>query len=129
MIAPRWLRNRTQPIFVDDVLAYLAEAAELDRDGEVQIGGPDVLTYAELLDLMASVLGVRRRPQLPVPLLSAKLSAHWIGLVTPVDTGVAKPIVESLVTDTVVTDPLPARAFSVEPIGAREALSRAHSEE
>lgn len=129
MIAPAWLRNRTQPIAADDVLEYLAEAGEKHVDGEVQIGGPDVLTYAQLLDEMAAVLHVRRRPQLPVPLLSAKLSAHWIGLVTPVDTGVAKPIVESLVTDTVVTNRVPARAFDVDPIGTREALERANAAE
>jgi uncharacterized protein YbjT (DUF2867 family) len=131
MIAPRWLRNRTQPIAATDVLEYLAQAADLEaaEGREVQIGGPDVLTYAEVLDEMAEVLGVRRRPQLPVPLLSAKLSAHWIGLVTPVDTGVAQPIVESLVTDTVVTDRTGARLFDVDPISTREALDRAHAEE
>jgi uncharacterized protein YbjT (DUF2867 family) len=131
MIAPRWLRNRTQPIAASDVLEYLAQAADLEaaENREVQIGGPDVLTYAEVLDEMAEVLGVRRRPQLPVPLLSAKLSAHWIGLVTPVDTGVAQPIVESLVTDTVVVDRTGARLFDIDPISTREALSRAHEEE
>jgi uncharacterized protein YbjT (DUF2867 family) len=131
MIAPRWLRNRTQPIAATDVLEYLAQAADLPaaEGREVQIGGPDVLTYAQVLDEMAEVLGVRRRPQLPVPLLSAKLSAHWIGLVTPVDTGVAQPIVESLVTDTVVTDLTGARLFDVEPISTREALRRAHEDE
>lgn len=131
MIAPRWLRNRTQPIAATDVLEYLAQGAELPaaEGREVQIGGPDVLTYAQVLDEMAEVLGVRRRPQLPVPLLSAKLSAHWIGLVTPVDTGVAKPIVESLVTDTVVTDLTGARLFDVDPMSIREALREAHEAE
>jgi uncharacterized protein YbjT (DUF2867 family) len=131
MIAPAWLRNRTQPIAADDVFEYLAQAAERPEttDREVQIGGPDVLTYSEVLDLMAAVLGVRRRPQLPVPLLSAKLSSLWIGFVTPVDTGVAQPIVESLVTDTVVVDRTGMRLFDVDPIGCAEALRRAHAEE
>ena len=125
MIAPSWLRNRTQPIAIDDVLEYLAQAAELpDADGlEVQIGGPDVLTYSELLSLMADVLGKRRRPQLPVPFLSPRLSSLWIGLVTPVDAGVARPLIESLASETIVTDPEPARRFDVQPIGCSRGAS------
>jgi uncharacterized protein YbjT (DUF2867 family) len=131
MIAPSWLRNRTQPIAVDDVLEYLAQAAERpDAAGrEIQIGGPDVMTYAELLDLMADVLGKRRRPKVPVPLLTPYLSSLWIGLVTPVDAGVAKPLVESLASETVVTDTEPAKLFDVEPVGAIEALRAARAEE
>jgi uncharacterized protein YbjT (DUF2867 family) len=131
MIAPAWLRNRTQPIAIDDVLEYLAQAAEKpDADGrEVQIGGPDVLTYSELLGLMADVLGKRRRPQIPVPLLTPRLSSLWIGLVTPVDAGVAQPLVESLASETIVTDPQPASMFDVRPIGSLEALRLARAEE
>ena len=127
MIAPAWLRNRTQPIAIEDVLAYLAQAAERPETAgrEVQIGGPDVLTYAELLRLMADVLGVRRRPMIPVPLLSPWLSSHWIGLVTPVDTGVARPLVESLAVETVVTDPSGQELFDVQPTPALEALRAA----
>ena len=92
MIAPAWLRNRTQPIDIDDVLAYLVQAAERPETAgrEIQIGGPDVVTYADLIAMMAEVLGLRRRPQLPVPLLTPRLSSLWIGLVTPVDAGVAR---------------------------------------
>jgi len=131
MIAPAWLRNRTQPIAIGDVLEYLMQASERpEADGrEVQIGGPDVLTYSEVLDLMAEVLGKRRRPKLPVPLLTPRLSSHWIGLVTPVDAGVARPLIESLASETTVTDPEPARLFDVEPMGCREALERALREE
>jgi uncharacterized protein YbjT (DUF2867 family) len=131
MIAPAWLRNRTQPIAIDDVLAYLVEAAERpEAEGrEVQIGGPDVLTYSEVLDLMADVLGRRRRPQVPVPLLTPRLSAIWIGLVTPVDAGVARPLIESLASETIVTDPEPAGLFGVEPMGCRDALRLAREDE
>lgn len=131
MIAPAWLRNRTQPIAIGDVLEYLAQAAErADAAGqEVQIGGPDVLTYSELLSLMAEVLGKRRRPQLPVPLLTPRLSSLWIGLVTPVDAGVARPLIESLASETIVTDPEPARLFDVQPMGCFEALRLARAEE
>ena len=130
MIAPAWLRNRTQPIAIGDVLEYLAQAAErADAGQEVQIGGPDVLTYSELLSLMAEVLGKRRRPQLPVPLLTPRLSSLWIGLVTPVDAGVARPLIESLASETIVTDPEPARLFDVQPMGCLEALRLARAEE
>ena len=131
MIAPAWLRNRTQPIAIQDVLEYLVQASERpEAEGrEIQIGGPDVLTYSEVLDLMAEVLGKRRRPQLPVPLLSPWLSSLWIGLVTPVDAGVARPLIESLASETTVTDPEPARLFDVDPMGCREALELAIEEE
>jgi len=131
MIAPAWLRNRTQPIAIDDVLEYLAQAAERPEAAgrEVQIGGPDVLTYSEVLGLMAEVLGKRRRPQVPVPFLTPGLSSLWIGLVTPVDAGVARPLIESLASETIVTDPGPAELFDVRPIGCVEALRRTHQEE
>jgi uncharacterized protein YbjT (DUF2867 family) len=125
MIAPAWLRNRTQPIAIDDVLEYLVQAAERPESTgkEIQIGGPDVVTYAELITMMADVLGVRRRPQLPVPLLSPRLSSLWIGLVTPVDVGVARPLVESLAMETVVTDRSGQALFEVRPTPIRDALA------
>jgi uncharacterized protein YbjT (DUF2867 family) len=127
MITPAWLRNRTQPIAIDDVLEYLVQAGERPETSgrEIQIGGPEVVTYADLLGLMADVLGVRKRPQLPVPLLTPRLSSLWIGLVTPVDTGVARPLVESLAVETIVTDPAGQELFDVEPLPALEALRRA----
>lgn len=127
MIAPSWLATRTQPIGIDDVLEYLAEApavpASIGR--EVQIGGPDVLSYGDMLDRMADVLGRRRRPRLPVPFLTPWLSSLWIGLVTPVDAAVARPLVEGLSTETVVTDPSGASLFDVEPVSFVETLRRA----
>src|SRR4051812_45158518 len=131
MIAPAWLRNRTQPIAIDDVLEYLVQAAERPEAAgrAIQIGGPDVMTYADLLDLMADVLGKRRRPKVPFPLLTPRLSSLWIGLVTPVDAGVARPLIESLASETVVTDPEPARLFDLTPMSSREALRLALEEE
>jgi uncharacterized protein YbjT (DUF2867 family) len=124
MITPAWLRNRTQPIDVDDVVDYLAKAPEVagSEGREVQVGGPDVLSYGDMLDLMAYALGRQPRPKLPVPLLTPKLSSLWIGLVTPVDADVARPLVEGLSTPTVVTDPSGARLFDVEPISIEQAL-------
>jgi uncharacterized protein YbjT (DUF2867 family) len=131
MIAPAWLKTETQPIAIDDVLSYMEQAPEVPSSAgrEVQIGGPDVLTYGEMLDRMADVLGRYHRPKVPVPFLTPQLSALWIGLVTPVDTGVARPLIEGLSTPTVVTDPSAAEEFEVDPVGFGEALQRAYAEE
>ncbi len=131
MIAPAWLRNRTQPIAVADLLEYLAQAGERPESAgrEIQIGGSDVVTYGDLLDMMADSLELRRRPRVPVPLITPKLSSLWIGLVTPVDSGVARPLIESLASETVVTDPAPASIFDVRPIDSAEALRLARADE
>jgi uncharacterized protein YbjT (DUF2867 family) len=131
MLAPKWLATTTQPIAIDDAVEYLAQAPEVEESAgrEVQIGGPDVLSYGEMLDEMARVLGKRPRPKLPVPVLSPRLSSMWIGLVTPVDAGVARPLVEGLSTRTVVTDRSGSEAFDVEPTPFREALRGAIAED
>jgi uncharacterized protein YbjT (DUF2867 family) len=127
MIGPAWLRNPTQPIGVDDVIAYLALAPEVDASSgrEIQIGGPDVLCYGDMLDLMADALQVRRRPRVPTPLITPWLSSLWIGLVTPVDAGVARPLIEGLSTATVVTDNEGAALFDLTPLPFMEALRAA----
>jgi uncharacterized protein YbjT (DUF2867 family) len=131
MIAPSWLRTDTQPIGIEDVVAYLAAApaVEASRGREVQIGGPDVLPYGEMLDRMAVAMGRRPRPKVPVPLITPWLSSLWLGLVTPVDTNVARPLVEGLRTATVVTDPSGAAPFGIEPMPFDETLRRALAEE
>ena len=131
MIGPAWLAKPTQPIGIDDVVAYLAAAPDVagSEGREIQIGGPDVLSYGEMLDLMADALGVRRRPRIPVPLITPWLSSLWIGLVTPVDPGVARPLVEGLSTPTVVTDSSGAELFDVRPIPFMDALRRALAED
>ena len=131
MVAPAWLSTPTQPIAIDDVVSYLAAAPSIpeSRGREVQIGGPDVLAYADMLDRMAAALGKRPRPKLRVPFLSPRLSSLWIGLVTPVDVRVARPLVEGLRTKTVVTDPAGAGALDVAPLPFDEALRRAIAED
>jgi uncharacterized protein YbjT (DUF2867 family) len=131
MIAPAWLKTPTQPIGIDDVVAYLAAAATVPESAgrEVQIGGPDVLAYGQMLDRMAVALGRRPRPKVPVPFLTPWLSSLWIGLVTPVDAGVARPLVEGLSTETVVTDPSGADLFDIRPAGFDETLRRALAED
>ena len=131
MIAPSWLRTPTQPIGVDDVVSYLTQAPDVAESAgrEVQIGGPDILSYGEMLDRMARAMGRPPRPKLSVPLLTPWLSSLWLGLITPVDTGVARPLVEGLRTKTVVTDPSGAAQFAVNPLSFDETLRRALAEE
>lgn len=127
MVTPSWTETRTQPIAARDVVAYLAAAPDVPESAgrEIEIGGPDVTTYGGLMDLTAETLGLRRRLRVGVPLLSPGLSSRWIGLVTPVDTGVARPLVEGLSTETVVEDRSGMELFDVEPTPLRDALAEA----
>ena len=103
-----------------------------DRPGSAHLRSrhrPDVLSYGEMLDRMADALGVRRRPRVPVPLITPWLSSHWIGLVTPVDAGVARPLVEGLSTPTTVTDGSGAELFDVHPMPFMDALHKALDED
>ncbi|MDE3069615.1 MAG: NAD(P)H-binding protein, partial [Acidobacteriota bacterium] len=131
MIAPAWLATRTQPIGIDDVLAYLTLAPHVEGSAgrELQIGGPDVLTYGQMLDVMAIVLGKRPRPKIPVPFLTPWLSSLWIGLVTPVDAGIARPLIEGLSTETVVTDDTARSLFDVRPAPFEATLRQALAED
>ncbi|HUZ34835.1 MAG TPA: SDR family oxidoreductase [Streptosporangiaceae bacterium] len=106
MITPKWVRSRTQPIAVRDVLYTLAGCARLppEVNRAFDIGGPDVLTYAEMMHRYATVAGLRPRLLLPVGVLSPSLSSHWVGLVTPVPGALARPLVESLRHDAVAAE-------------------------
>jgi uncharacterized protein YbjT (DUF2867 family) len=128
MVTPRWIATRTQPIAVADVIAYLVAAADLERplSRELQIAGPDLVTYGGMIDELARALGRRPPLQLAVPVLTPRLSSLWIGLLTPVDAGVARPLVEGLATETVLTDPSGMVLFpEVEPTPLRAALEDA----
>ena len=131
MITPNWLRTETQPIGIDATIEYLRRAPDVpESEGrEVQIGGPDILSYADMLDRMAIAMGKEPRRQIPVPLITPWLSSLWLGLVTPVDTNVARPLIEGLRSATVVTDPSGAAPFGIEPESFDEALRRAVVEE
>jgi uncharacterized protein YbjT (DUF2867 family) len=124
MITPRWVTTRTQPIAIGDVLAYLAAAADLrlPLDREVQIGGPDVTTYGGMIDELARALGRRPPLRFTVPVLTPALSSLWIGLVTPVDAGVARPLIEGLSAETVVGDP---SGMALLPSARRTSLTEA----
>jgi uncharacterized protein YbjT (DUF2867 family) len=106
MTTPKWVLNRTQPIAVRDVLWYLVNAAHVEPpvSGIFDIGGPEVLTYEEMMQTFAKISGLRKRVIVKIPVLTPALSSLWIGLVTPVPTSIAKPLVNSLISE-VVADP------------------------
>jgi uncharacterized protein YbjT (DUF2867 family) len=98
MVTPSWVRTRLQPVAVRDVLRYLVGSAEMPADVSraFDIGGPDVLTYRDMMLRYAAVAGLPRRLIVPVPVLTPSLSSHWVGLVTPVPASIARPLAESL---------------------------------
>ncbi len=106
MVTPRWVHSRIQPIAVRDVLHYLAGSASMPADvnRRFDIGGPDVLTYLGMMRRFAAVAGLPKRRILPVPILSTTLSSLWVGFVTPVPSGLARPLVESLRNNVVASE-------------------------
>ncbi|WP_370890343.1 NAD(P)H-binding protein [Janibacter sp. GXQ6167] len=106
MITPKWLNNTIQPIAVDDVLAALTAAADLppEHNRTFDIGGPDVLTYGDLMQAYAKTAGLRPRVIVTAPVLTPRLASLWVGLVTPVPTGVAQPLVGSLIHNAVCSE-------------------------
>jgi uncharacterized protein YbjT (DUF2867 family) len=126
MITPSWTRCRAQPIAIEDVVAYLQAGRELPlpRSRVLEIGGPDQVTYSDLMRIYAEQRGLRRR-MLHVPLLSPRLSSYWLGLVTPLQARVGSKLVDSIRHDTVVTDHAAREELPIRPRGVREAVQRA----
>jgi hypothetical protein len=106
MVTPRWVDTRVQPIAVRDVLHYLIGAAGLppDVNRTFDVGGPDVLTYRQMMQRFAAVSELAPRRVLPVPVLTPWLSAQWVNLVTPVPRSIAVPLIESLAYEMVCTE-------------------------
>jgi len=106
MVTPKWVLNRTQPIAIRDVLWYLVHAGSLPEpvSGIFDIGGPEVLTYEDMMQTFARISGLPKRWIIKVPVLTPSFSSLWIGLVTPVPTSIARPLVNSLISE-VVADP------------------------
>lgn len=106
MVTPRWVANECQPIAIEDVVAYLVGVLDAEATaGETYgIGGPDVLTYREMMVRTAAAMGRRRPVVVPVPVLTPNLSSYWVGLVTDVSPAVARPLILGLKNPVVVTD-------------------------
>jgi uncharacterized protein YbjT (DUF2867 family) len=130
MVTPRWARTKTQPVAIADAVRYLADIPGIQaaHGREIEIGGPDVTTYGGMMDAMARGLNINPRPRLGVPVLSPGLSSHWIGLVTPVDTGVARPLIGGMEVETVVRDPSGMALFDFEPMDIDQAMAAALEE-
>jgi uncharacterized protein YbjT (DUF2867 family) len=126
MVTPRWVRVTAQPIAIGDVLAYLRAALSLKLDGSVivEIGGPDQVSYGELMREYARQRGLRRL-MIPVPMLTPRLSSLWLGLVTPLYARVGRKLVDSLRHSTVVRDSSAQGLFPIRPVGVGEAIARA----
>ena len=126
MTTPRWVETRVQPIAVTDVLAYLVGVLGNPKayGRTFEIGGPDVLTYRQLMQIYASVAGLRRRLILPVPVLTPRLSSLWVGLVTSIPSHLARPLIDSLINEVVVKNHSIEDVVTLAPIGCREAISQ-----
>jgi uncharacterized protein YbjT (DUF2867 family) len=130
MVVPRWVSTRTQPIAVDDVVRYLVGVADrpeaLGRTFE--IGGPDRLSYLEMLEIASEVSGGRRVPIVKVPVLTPRLSSYWLALVTDVDVTTGRNLIDSMGTEVLVTDVSIRELVPGEPIAYDEAVRRALEE-
>jgi uncharacterized protein YbjT (DUF2867 family) len=127
MITPRWVDNRCQPIAIRDVLSELVATVddEGDEDRCLEIGGPDVLTYREMMQTYAEVAGLSKRRIIGIPVLTPALSSRWVGLVTPLPAGLARPLVESLINEVVVTRPTVPDGALPTPLTFRDAVELA----
>ena len=125
MITPRWVGTRCQPIGIRDALDYLVGALDHPEiAGVVEIGGPDILSYGDMMRTYARLRGLRRL-MIPVPVLTPRLSSYWVSLVSPVPAGIARPLIEGLRNEVVVRHPRPAAAFGLTPAPYEVALQRA----
>ena len=130
MVVPRWVGTRTQPIAIDDVVRYLAGVVDHpDAIGRVfEIGGPDQLTYKQMLEVANEVAGKRPLPIVVVPLLTPRLSSYWLALVTDVDVTTGRNLIDSMSTEVVVRDTSIREVVPGEPLSYRESVARALTE-
>ncbi len=130
MICPRWVQVKAQPIAVEDLLSYLLAALDLPPGPSqvYEIGGPDQVSYGEIMQEYARQRGLSRW-MIPVPLLTPYLSSLWLGLVTPLYARIGRKLVESLRNPTLISNNLAAKTFPVRPRSLREAITRALANE
>jgi len=130
MTTPRWVRISAQPIAIEDIVAYLTAALDVEVDGSAvfEIGGAERVSYGDIMLEYARQRGLRRL-MIPVPVLSPRLSSLWLGLVTPVYARVGRKLIDSITHETVVEDDLALRLFDIRPRGMRAAIERALTNE
>ncbi len=131
MVCPRWIDTRIQPIALRDVLSYLIGCLmnpETAGDS-FDIGGPEILTYRDMMQQYADARGLARRIIIGVPFLTPTLSAYWVDLVTPVPSGVAHPLIEGMINEVICRDNRIDNIVPIEKTHFREAVRTAFSEE
>jgi len=126
MICPRWVNIKTQPIAIDDIIHFLAESVnKAETTGRViDVGGPDILTYRDMMLVVARVLGLKRY-LVQVPVLTPRLSSYWVKLVTPLPVATARSLIESVRSETICDNDLAARLFDFQPMSFEDAARRA----
>ena len=129
MITPEWVRTRTQPIAIDDVVRYLVGVLEVPdaADRAFDVGGPDVLEYVDMMRRVAAIKG-RSLVVVPVPLLTPGLSSRWLSLVTDLDTQTGRSLVDSMRNEVVVRDDSIRALVPFEPMGYDDAVRAALAE-
>ena len=127
MVVPKWVGTRTQPIGIDDVVSYLVGVAGHEKAlGQVyEIGGPEVLTYGEMLQQAAMVMNGRELPVVQVPVLTPRLSSYWLALVTDVDLTTGRNLIDSMSTELVVTDDAIRDVLPLDLVPYQETVRRA----
>jgi uncharacterized protein YbjT (DUF2867 family) len=130
MVVPKWVSTRTQPIAVDDVIRYLVGVADRDEAfGQVfEIGGPDQLSYLEMLEIASEITSGRRVPIVRVPVLTPRLSSYWLAFVTDVDATTGRNLIDSMGTEVLVTDYSIRDLVPGDPLSYDEAVRRALKE-
>ncbi|MDP3894450.1 NAD(P)H-binding protein [Nocardioides sp.] len=130
MVVPRWVTTRTQPISVDDVVRYLVGVVDEPRAlGQVfEVGGPEQMTYLEMLQIAAEVNAGHPLPIIRVPVLSPRLSSYWLALVTDVDVATGRHLIDSMGTEVIVTDERIREIVPGDPVPYAEAVRRALEE-
>ncbi|HLA98409.1 MAG TPA: SDR family oxidoreductase [Anaerolineales bacterium] len=127
IICPRWVYTRTQPIGLRNVLEYLVSALEVPESAGqiIQIGGADVVSYAQMMMTYARVRGLKRW-MLPLPVLTPRLSSYWVSIVTPIPAAIARPLIDGLRNENIVRDPTARKMFPhIQPMGYLTAVERA----
>jgi uncharacterized protein YbjT (DUF2867 family) len=129
MVTPKWVETRCQPIAITDMIELLVRAAVSNdlSSGIYGAGGPDIITYSEMIAMFADAAGLPRRWLVKVPLLTPRLSSLWVGLVTPLPVPLARELVESLVNEVVVEGQSACHVLAITPLGIRDAIERAIS--
>lgn len=126
MIAPKWVSTRSQPIAIGDVLDYLIQGLDRPETGDhiYEIGGADVLSYRDVMLRYARLRALKRRI-IMVPFFTPQLSSYWVHLVTPIPSGIARPLIDGLHSEVIVRDDAAQRDFDVRPMSFDAALLRA----